>query len=160
MQLGGRPWFLAQIAATEALLIPSGKIQAHVQTGEGEYPPEEIPLCLPQSLAARCQQQPRLCRAADPGAKWCLMVFFNFILYFVFHVWNQKEKLFFFKFSFCCIQFLIHTKYKCEFTLLFAQSWIFLSFQSDSSKGAEHRSPDLHWQHKGSALQQQSSALH
>lgn len=35
-----------------------------------------------------------------------------------------------------------------------------LSLQCSSSKAAEHRHDDLHWQHKGPGLQEQGSAFH
>lgn len=49
---------------------------------------------------------------------------------------------------------------KCEVLSLFAQSEVCLSLQCGSSKAAERRHGDLHWQHKGPGLQQQGSAFH
>lgn len=43
---------------------------------------------------------------------------------------------------------------------VFAYSWMCLCLQCGSTNAAEHRHGDLHWQHKGPALPQQSSALH
>lgn len=94
------------------------------------------------------------------GASWYSH---NYILQFclAFHRCLTKKKIGWpLWFCFLVFSFWFTQDNKCQVLLLLAQSWIFFSLQFDSRKAAEHRSTDLHWQHKGSALQQQSSALH
>lgn len=71
-QAGRRRRLHQENAAAEALLVPPGEIQTHVQAGEGQHSPKEISIRLPQSPAARRQQEPGQRRAAHPGIARCL----------------------------------------------------------------------------------------